>query len=63
MRAMFIGIGLLVLVSLFKRSAGKVQKKYSYFSFLDFSVRICSDWRRHMADSEKTLEFQQFGAF
>jgi len=26
---MFIGIGVLVLASLFKRSAGKVQKKYS----------------------------------
>ena len=29
MHAMFIGIGVLVLASLFKRSAGKVQKKYS----------------------------------
>ena len=29
MRAVFIGIGVLVLASLFKWSAGKVQKKYS----------------------------------
>jgi len=36
MYAVFIGIGVLVLASLFKWSAGKVQKKYSYFSFLDF---------------------------
>lgn len=36
MRAMFIGIGVLVLASLFKRSAGKVQKKYSCFFFSGF---------------------------
>ncbi len=29
MRAVFIGIDVLVLASLFRRSAGKVQKKYS----------------------------------
>ncbi|MFR0982157.1 MAG: hypothetical protein ACLSET_06030 [Bifidobacterium catenulatum] len=37
MRAMFIGIGVLVLASLFKWSAGKVQKKYSCFFFSGFS--------------------------
>ena len=46
MRAMFIGIGVLVLASLFKRSAGKVQKKIlMIFLFGIFFVRICSDWR------------------
>ena len=29
MRAVFTGIGVLVLASLFRQSAGKVQKKYS----------------------------------
>ncbi|BAR01244.1 hypothetical protein BBCT_0276 [Bifidobacterium catenulatum DSM 16992 = JCM 1194 = LMG 11043] len=36
MRAMFIGIGVLVLASLFKRSAGKSRKNTHDFSFRDF---------------------------
>jgi len=36
MYAVFIGVGVLVLASLFRWSAGKVRKKYSCFFFLEF---------------------------
>ncbi|RGJ16576.1 hypothetical protein DXD71_05570 [Bifidobacterium pseudocatenulatum] len=36
MYAVFIGVGVLVLASLFRCSAGKVRKKYSCFFFLEF---------------------------
>ena len=44
MYAVFIGVDVLVLVLLFRWSAGKVRKKYSCFFFLEFLFgRICSD--------------------
>ena len=39
MYAVFIGVGVLVLASLFRWSAGKVRKKYSCFFFLEFFFR------------------------
>jgi hypothetical protein len=36
MYAVFIGVGVLVLASLSRWSAGKVRKKYSCFFFLEF---------------------------
>ena len=36
MRAVFIGIGVLVLASLFRQSARRIQKKYPCFFFSEF---------------------------